>query len=303
VKTLFGSFALALAFLQASAQTPATSKVPETVRVQVRSEVAKGAEFSLEAFIYEPTTSGKHPLVLLSHGSSGGDLRRELPQAELARFFTDRGYVVVAPMRRGRGKSGGASLESEDKNCDPNSWKRGLDAAFEDVTAALDFSATMPEVDAQNVVLAGASRGGFLSVAYAAEGPRRSRVKGVVNFVGGWVAQAEDQCPVDFNQISFQRYGSESRLPELWLYGNRDRFYSTASILSYRRAYIRRLSFALIPGVPDNGHWLPGYPGLWSARVDRYLASRSLPSAVSRMSTMGRKRTLGSMSAMGGLRS
>lgn len=256
----------------------------QVVRVPVRS-----GGFSLQAFLYRPAGGGGGPLVLLSHGSSGGDPGQEVPQAEQAAFFTARGYVVLAPMRRGRGRSGGASLESEDRNCDPASWRPGLDAAFEDVTAAIDHAAALPGVDASRVVLAGESRGGFLSVAYAATGGRRDRVAGVVNFVGGWVAQAEDRCPVDFNRLAFRRYGALTEVPELWLYGDRDRFYSTPSIRGYARAYAQaggRLSFALIPRVPNNGHWLPGYPRLWSARVDRYLASRGLPAGGGRSRTV-----------------
>ena len=266
----------------AFAQPPAPSGTARTVRIPVRSKVARGTTFSLEAFVYRPTVGGRHPLVLLSHGSSGGNPKQEAPQADQAKFFTDRGYVVLVPMRRGRGASGGESLESENKNCDPRSWRTGLHAAYEAVPAAIDFAAALPDVDATRVVLAGESRGGFLSVAYAAQGARRSRVAAVINFVGGWVAQAEDQCPVDFNEVAFRRYGGLTRMPELWLYGDRDRFYSTPSIRSYARAYAGRggrLTFRLIAGVPNNGHWLPGYPELWARHVDRYLASRGLPAA------------------------
>ena len=71
----------------------------------------------------------------------------------------------------------------------------------------------LPDVDATRVVLAGESRGGFLSVAYAAQGARRSRVVGVVKFVGGWVAQAEDRYPTDFNEVAFRRYGMPFTAP------------------------------------------------------------------------------------------
>ncbi len=93
----------------------------QQIRVPVRAHVPADGTFTLQAFVYRPAGDGRHPLVVLSHGSSGGDPKLEVPQPELARFFTDRGFIVVVPMRRGRGKSGGTSLESEDKNCDPAS--------------------------------------------------------------------------------------------------------------------------------------------------------------------------------------
>jgi dienelactone hydrolase len=252
------------------------------IRVPIHARVSEGGTFTLQAFVYRPAGGGRHPLAVLSHGSSGGDPKLEVPQPELARFFTDRGFVVVVPMRRGRGTSGGTSLEGEDKNCDPASWWPGLRAAYDDVTATIDAAARMPGVDARKIVLVGESRGGFLSVAYAAQGARRARVNAVINFVGGWVAQAEDDCPVDFNQVAFHRFGRATRVPELWLYGDHDRFYATPSIRSYPEAFAEeggKVSFALIEGVPDNGHWLPGFPALWAASVDRYLAMRPLLTA------------------------
>lgn len=207
----------------------------ENVRIPVPAHKGQAA-LSLQAFLYRPNDGGKHPLVLLSHGSSGGDLKREVPQADQAKFFTDRGYVVIVPMRRGRGTSSGTSLESEEKNCDPKSWQGGLDSAYDDVSAAIAYGVSLPDVDASRLILAGESRGGFLSVAYAAQGVRRKNVVGVINFVGGWVAQAEDNCPIDFNLVAYRNYGARTRVPELWLYGEHDRFYSTESIRSYPEA-------------------------------------------------------------------
>jgi dienelactone hydrolase len=247
--------------------------------VPVDARNPKGGKFTLQAFVYRPSGGGRHPLAVLSHGSSGGDRKLEVPQPELAKFFTDRGFVVVVPMRRGRGTSGGTSLEGEDKNCNPASWWPGLRAAYDDVTATIDEAAKMPGVDARKIALVGESRGGFLSVAYAAQGARRARVLAVVNFVGGWVAQAEDNCSVDFNQVAFRRFGRTTRVPELWLYGDHDPFYATPSIRSYPKAFADgggKVSFDLIEGVPNNGHWLPGFPALWASSVDQYLTMRPL---------------------------
>ncbi len=269
----------------ACAQQAVPQDSGQTIRVPVHSKVARDASFSLEAFVYRPTVQGKHPLVLLNHGSPGGDPKQGEPQAAQAKFFTDRGYIVLVPMRRGRGTSGGTSLEALEKNCDSASWKTGLDAAYEDVTAAIDFASSMPDVDATKVLLVGESRGGFLSVAYAAQGLRRSRVVGVINFVGGWVAQAEDKCPIDFNEVSFRKFGSATHIPELWLYGDNDQFYTASSIRGYPLAYTGgggKVTFRLIAGVPNNGHWLPGYPDLWSTYVDQYLKSRASPVSAAR---------------------
>ena len=233
-------------------------------------------ELQLEAFIYRPSGGGKFPAVIFNHGSAGGNPTQSVPSKEQARYFVDRGFVVIVPMRRGRGKSQGVSLETEERNCDIKSWVPGLNAAFEDITATIDYAQKLPFVDSSRVILAGASRGGFLSVAYASAGSRRSQLSGVINFVGGWVAQAEDNCPVDFNYASFEEFGKQAKTPMLWLYGENDTFYSSSSIYSYLKAFRDsggKVDFRFVQGVPENGHWLPEYPKLWTGIVDEYLAT------------------------------
>lgn len=249
----------------------------QTLSIPV-STTAKGStkELQLEAFIYKPAGDGKFPVVIFNHGSAGGDPARSLPSELQARYFVDRGFAVVVPMRRGRGKSQGVSLELEERNCDINSWAPGLSAAFEDVTAVIDYVQKLPFADSSRIILAGVSRGGFLSVAYAASGPRKSQLSGIINFVGGWVAQAEDNCSLDFNYISFMEFGKRTKISMRWLYGEHDAFYSSDSIQSYARVFRNgggNVRFELIHGVPENGHWLPNYPKLWVGIVDEYLVS------------------------------
>jgi len=218
-------------------------------------------------------------VVIFSHGAAGGSRRVTEPAADIAQYYVSRGFAVVVAMRRGQGKSEGSSLESEERNCDPASWAPGIETAFEDLTGVIDYAWGLPFVDSSRTVLAGASRGGFLSVAYAAKGPRRSGIVGVINFVGAWVAQAEDQCPRDFNYLSFEQFGHQTATPMLWLYGDHDLFNSTTSIRSYVKAFQvsgGNLRFFLIPNVPDNGHWLPRYLDLWRRPSDEYLAALGL---------------------------
>jgi pimeloyl-ACP methyl ester carboxylesterase len=127
--------------------------------------------------------------------------------------------------------------------------------------------------------------GGFLSVAYAAEGAQRVRVVDVVNFVGGWVAQAEDRCPVDYNSVAFKRYGIGTRIPELWMYGAADPYNTAASINEYRSLYASGgggVQFEFVQNVPGNGRALPEHPGLWRERVNAYLSGISRSSAYAR---------------------
>lgn len=259
----------------------ASNRTPPAVeQVRIPIETTEG-QTSLEAFVYRPGTPGPHPVMIWSHGSAGGDPKATLPAKAQAEFFASRGLLVVVPMRRGRGNSGGVSLEGEEKNCDTASWEPGVQTAYQDITAAIDYAAKLPDADAGNVVLAGASRGGFLSVGYASEGEHRDDIAGVVNFSGGWVAQAEDQCPTDYNQMSFLLFGAFSPTwsHQLWLYGADDPFYGDG-LGNYAAAFAQRggkAQFEIINGVPGNGHMLAEYPDLWRDKVDAYFKRVDLP--------------------------
>jgi dienelactone hydrolase len=230
----------------------------------------------LETFIYQPEGPGRFPVVIFNHGSSRGKPHKSYPSRRLAEYFVKRGFIFIAPMRRGRGQSSGVSAESEDRNCDPQSWIPGLELAADDVSAVFEYVGSLPNADSSTVILAGASRGGFLSVAYAADGKYRKRVVGVINFVGGWVAQAQHKCDVDFNYISYAKFGARTRAPMLWLYGSPDEYYATRSIRSYQRVFASEggnVRFRLIHGVPGNGHRLPVYEHLWARPVGFFLDS------------------------------
>jgi dienelactone hydrolase len=205
--------------------------------VPVKDESRQRVEAKLETRIFKPAGDGPFPVAILNHGSAGGNPKATITWDNETEYLVGKGYAVLAPMRRGRGKSSGHSLESEDKNCDVQSWIPGVTASMRDISAVIEFSRTLPFADSHRILLLGVSRGGFLSVAYAAEGQYRDDVRQVINFVGGWVAQAEDRCPTDFNTHSFEKYGAETHVPMLWLYGANDRFYGDESIQTYFRTF------------------------------------------------------------------
>ena len=110
-----------------------------------------------------------------------------LTYAETARFFVERGWAVLIPMRRGRGASDGEYLERYE--CESPALSSGLDRAIEDLDAVMAFVAQQPWVDRNRLLLGGMSRGGFLSIVYASLRP--TGAKGVINFAGGWTADAQ----------------------------------------------------------------------------------------------------------------
>jgi dienelactone hydrolase len=161
--------------------------------------VVDGQTVRLEMRIYKPARAGPVPTLVFNHGSTGRDPRlftRPLDVPALAQFFVQRGWAVVMPARRGRAGSEGLYDEgfALDRalgyTCDPAQSLPGADRALRDIAAAMDAILAMPFVDRDRVIIGGQSRGGILSVAYAGQQPEQ--IKGVINFVGGWLGTG---CP------------------------------------------------------------------------------------------------------------
>ena len=216
-----------------------------------------GETVRLEVRVYLPAGATPSPTLVFNHGSTGSgrdpSIRtRSADFPQLARFFVDRGWAVVMPNRRGRGGSDGLYDEGfgEDRargyTCEPSRSIPGADRGLRDIDAAMDAILAMPFVDRTRVVIGGQSRGGILSVAYAAHRPEL--VKGVINFVGGW------------------------------LYGDEDPFYALshtrANFAVFQAAGGKGLFLEFPKPATTTGHRIIGHPELWGAHVEAYLKRR-----------------------------
>jgi dienelactone hydrolase len=252
-----------------------------TLRIPVTEVGPDGRRLTLEATLYRPAGTGPHAVLLFNHGSTGGGAvapSATMRPHRLAAFFVERGFAVLAPMRRGRGASDGAHAEYEG-TCDPQILNPGLARAVEDVDAAMAYLRREPWADADRVLIAGQSRGGILSVAYAAERP--SAVRAVINFAGGWTSQRCDERGQGFNQPTFASLGGRSRVPTLWLYGEEDSYYSAARIRRYHDAFVQAGGSAtlhLAPAFGADGHRLVDRVELWKGPVDEFLRGLKLAS-------------------------
>ncbi len=150
---------------------------------------AAGQTIQLAATLYRTRLPGRQPLVILNHGAPGyaaDAVKRTWHFEAEARFFLARGYNVVVPMRKGRGQSGGPFLEPGNPTI-PTAIQ--VDSAVEDEDTVVNAMRVEPWVDPARVIVAGWSRGGGLSVVYAARHP--DKVAGVINFSGGWWGEHE----------------------------------------------------------------------------------------------------------------
>jgi dienelactone hydrolase len=243
--------------------------------------VENGQPVALEVVIYKPPGAGPFPTVMFNHGSTGNGDNPTLftstwTSPALAGFFTQRGWMVAFPQRRGRCKSDGLydegfALDRSGYSSQPERSLPGLARAIIDIDAAADYLAGRHDVDAKRMLLGGVSRGGIASIACAGERPHR--FVGVINFVGGWVEG--ESLYADAINGTIARRGGRFAKPTLWLYGENDPFYS----ISHSRKNFEAFEaaggtgtfrvFTLEDG--QSGHGLASLPEHWQNAVRDYL--------------------------------
>lgn len=219
----------------------------------------KEKTLKMEATIYKPEGAGPFPVLVWSHGSTGGVVpaTQTLRVNTLAKYFLAKGYVVIAPMRRGRGASEGDY--DEPYGCESRPDVR----PSQDLEAALVWIKSLPYVDKDKIVLGGWSRGGMLSVVYASE-KKDPAVKAILNFVGGW---NYEMCMV--NEDVFRR--APTPVKAFFLYGDRDTYYTGSAGERYAK-----LSGNAVVKIYPAGHGLASRPDLYADDVFAYLKEMGL---------------------------
>lgn len=242
----------------------------------------QGKAVTLEMVVFKPPGAGPFPALLFNHGSTGnGDIPALFTEtwtsATVARYFNARGWLVAFPQRRGRGKSDGLYDEGFNKDrsaytCQVDVSLAGLDRALADVDAAAEALRTRKDVDGRRMLIGGVSRGGILAI--AAAGAQPQRYIGAVNFVGGWMGE-DCTTAAAINDNGFRR-GIAFRKPTLWLYGERDSFYSMdhsrANFQAFTDAGGQGEFHAYDLGDGRNGHFLHTTHSVWEHTMDAYLS-------------------------------
>ncbi|HXP76852.1 MAG TPA: dienelactone hydrolase family protein [Stellaceae bacterium] len=250
------------------------------VEIPERSQVgaAAGQRITLRAAVYRGASPGRQPLVIINHGSTAGiDPERTLRFEEQARYFLSLGYAVAVPMRKGRGRSGGPMLESDDFQTPPPRVQ--IDSGVEDIDAVVDYFIAQPSVDPSRIVLAGEEHGGLLSVVYAARHP--GKVSAVLNFSGGWWPETYRVGAI--NTGEFADAGGTARAPMLWLYAEGDAFTPLSHVeeeLAAFRASGGRARLVVAPDPRDvkaYGTRLFQWTAKWEGAVRAFLAGDDRP--------------------------
>jgi dienelactone hydrolase len=248
----------------------------------------EGEAVKLAVITHKPAGDGPFPVLIFHHGSTGWGtdpslFAKPFDPAVLADWFVARGWAVVLPARRGRGGSEGLYDEgfAEDRSkgytCEQQRSLAGAEHALRDIDAATGAILALPFVDRARFVVGGQSRGGILAIAWAGRHPDQPQA--AINFVGGWMGAG---CPTAaaINQ-SLLNSGAAFRQPSIWFYGDRDPYYplahTRANFAAFEAAGGKGSFHEYEPPQDANGHQIIGFPKLWGAAVEAYLAERGLP--------------------------
>jgi dienelactone hydrolase len=247
-----------------------------------------GEQVKLATITYKPAGNGPFPTLIFHHGSTGrgndpAAFARPYEPVGLIKWFTERGWAVILPSRRGRGGSEGFYDEGFRPNraygyaCEERLALAGAERALRDIDAITPILIAQPFVDRSRVVVGGQSRGGILAIAWTGRQPTVARA--AINFVGGWMSDACSSA-TSINQNLF-RHGVPFASASIWLYGGNDPFYriahSRANFAAFQSAGGRATFHEYAPPPGLNGHQINAAPALWSDTLETYLEERRLP--------------------------
>jgi dienelactone hydrolase len=228
----------------------------------------------LETTVFYPKGEGMHPLIVINHGANGKlpsyhDQERFRP-TELAKYFLARGYLVVAPMREGFSQSTGTCHF----HCDHAHYALTYSR---DIEGVIKYFVANGEADPANVLVAGQSNGGMVTLGYAANAPA---AKAIINISGG-VNTERGNCAWQAGMISAaSELGAKTVIPSLWLYAKDDDIFPPSVSQPFFDAYKAGGAKTTMIMFGEGGHGFALHGGsqrVWGATVSEFLEYSGLP--------------------------
>ncbi|HEU4350321.1 MAG TPA: prolyl oligopeptidase family serine peptidase [Burkholderiales bacterium] len=275
---------LVLACAQAFADD--TPLGPRLIQEEVR---IPAGSYSLAATVLRPQAAGRYGAVVLNHGTPGSASGRARESAELlinaAAVFARRGYVVVMPLRRGFGATGGEFAEDPGTCANPD-YRKGEQAAADDVMAAYEYARALSYVDGSRMILAGQSAGGIVSM-YTAGTRNPQGLLAVLGFAAGRGGNPDFRpgvpCAIEPVAKLLESVGRNVKVPVLFHYSENDLYFNAhTSRLWYERfaASGARAEYVLQPPFGRDGHYIfSEVLGVryWLPAVEHFLAKHGVP--------------------------
>jgi dienelactone hydrolase len=279
VRSQWRCFVLGLLALLAAAPSGHAQRYVER---EVRIPWVQAGVNGLDALLVYVDLPGKHPLALLTHGSSRDPQEQaritpwqELPQAL---WFARRGFVALVLVRRGYGTSGGEKDMHRCPRCMEIDPGESAQNAAQDLRLAIDYARGLPQVDAMHTVAVGVSTGGLATVALTATNP--PGLMAGINFAGGTGSRADHDVPNAGELIgAYRDFGRTARVPMLWIYAENDKYFWPELAQKFDEAFRSKggvNQFVLAPAIGADGHSLFRHVDAWSATVDGFLKAQNL---------------------------
>jgi len=259
---------------------------PRLVQEDVRIPAGR---YTIAATILRPDGAGPYGAVVLNHGTPGSATGRARESSELllhsAAVFARRGYVVVMPLRRGFGATGGEFAEDPGTCANPD-YRKGESAASDDVMAAYEYTRALPYVDGKRMILAGQSAGGIVSM-YTAGTRNPEGLIAVLSFAAGRGGNPDFRpgvpCAIEPVAKLLESVGKTVKAPVLLHYAENDLYFNAqTSRLWYERfaAGGARAEYVLQPAFGRDGHYMfSEVLGVryWLPAVEQFLGKHGIP--------------------------
>jgi len=279
-------FAWLFLLMAGAALAEESSFGPRLVQEEVRIPAGR---YSIAATILRPEGAGPFGAVVLNHGTPGSASGRANESADLlihaAAVFARRGYVVVLPLRRGFGATGGDFAEDPGTCANPD-YRKGEHAASDDVMAAYEYARALPYVDGNRMILAGQSAGGIVSM-YAAGTRNPQGLVAVLSFAAGRGGNPDFRpgvpCAVEPVARLLESVGKNVKAPVLLHYAENDLYFNAqTSRLWYERfaASGARAEYVLQPAFGRDGHYIFSETlgvRYWLPAVEQFLGKHNVP--------------------------
>ncbi len=243
--------------------------------------------YKLAAYIHKPDKfdpTRKYPIVIISHGTSTDCYTRthaRFDYKSVSRYFIERGFVAVVPMRRGYAGSDGASIADSIGSCSRPDYVSSAREGAKDLAAVIAYIKGLSYADANSILLVGTSSGGFTSLAAASL--NIDGVTGVINFSGGQgglsgIVPIGHACEEE-SLIKVMGSFGKARVPTLWIYSEDDAFFGPELAHAMFREFVRNGGNGKLIIIPSSDHMLISREetiNMWASYGDKYLRKLEL---------------------------